>query len=109
MRYKNLANTDVEVSELAAGTWGMGGRGWGGSDKDKSIAALRTMVDLGVNPIDTAPVYGRGSAEEVVGEAIQGIRDKVLISTKCGIKIDAPPGTPNRIATTPEIIACLEG
>jgi len=67
------------------------------------------MVDLGVNLIDTAPAYGDGSSEEVVGEAVRGIRDKVIISTKCGIKIDAPQGMNRRKSTKEEIINGCEG
>ena len=111
MRYKNLRNTDIKISEISAGTWGVGGRGWGGSDKDQCIKALRAMVDLGVNLIDTAPVYGTGLAEEIVGEAFKGMRDKVIIATKCGIKIDAPRGEgagPRRISNWEEIHAGCE-
>jgi aryl-alcohol dehydrogenase-like predicted oxidoreductase len=60
------------------------------------------MLELGINLIDTAPVYGSGSAEEVTGEVLKGIRDKVILSTKCGIKLDGPPGA-RRVATREEI------
>ena len=108
MRYKNLGSTGVKISEVAVGTWGIGGRGWGGADKNQSISAMRTMVDLGVNLIDTAPFYGLGSAEEVIGEAFQKNRDKVIISTKCGIKIDNPDGKTKKMATRAEVFAGCE-
>jgi aryl-alcohol dehydrogenase-like predicted oxidoreductase len=104
MRYKNFGNSGLKISEIAVGTWGIGGTGWGSVDKNQCINAIRTMVDLGVNLIDTAPAYGDGSAEEAVGEAVRGIRDKVIISTKCGIKIDAPRGTNRKKATREEVI-----
>ncbi|MDR3138581.1 MAG: aldo/keto reductase [Treponema sp.] len=79
MRYKQLGKTGLSVSEVAIGTWGVGGRGWGGSDKASSISAMKTMLDLGVNLIDTAPVYGSGSAEEIVAETVKGRREQVII------------------------------
>jgi aryl-alcohol dehydrogenase-like predicted oxidoreductase len=68
------------------------------------MTAMRTMLDLGVNLIDTAPAYGDGYAETIVGETVQGRRDQVIISTKCGIKIDAPRGSNRKIATREEVI-----
>lgn len=90
MKYKKLGNTGIKVSAIGAGCWGMGGKGWGGVDKAASIRALHTLIDQGVNLIDTAPGYGRGLSEEIVGEALRGIRDQVLITTKCGMNIDKP-------------------
>src|SRR5207253_1310597 len=68
-------------------TWAMGGTNWGGTDEAQSIATIRTAVDHGVTLIDTAPVYGFGLSEEVVGKALaEGkLRDKVQISTKLGL------------------------
>jgi aryl-alcohol dehydrogenase-like predicted oxidoreductase len=97
------------VSELAIGTWAVGGRGWGTADKQDSVHAMRTMLDLGVNLIDTAPAYGDGYAETVVAETVRGRRDKLFISTKCGINIDAPRGTNRKIATRKEVISGCEG
>ncbi|GHV69100.1 aldo/keto reductase [Spirochaetia bacterium] len=108
MRYKPLGKTGLSVSEVAIGTWGVGGRGWGGADKASSISAMRTMMDLGVNLIDTAPIYGNGSAEEVTAETVKGRRDKLIISTKCGIKLDAPAGTNNKVATRQEVFSGCE-
>lgn len=108
MRYKDFGTTGLKVSAIGVGTWGVGGRGWGGSDREGSIQALRAMFDAGVNLVDTAPAYNRGLAEEITGEAIQGIRDKVIITTKCGMNIDKP-GWAVKTATWDEVIRGCEG
>lgn len=90
MRYKHFKNADVDVSELAVGTWAIGGDNYGPVDRKASIQAIRTMIDNGVNLVDTAPCYGNGYSEKVVGEALAGgYRDKVLISTKVGLVTSA--------------------
>jgi aryl-alcohol dehydrogenase-like predicted oxidoreductase len=109
MRYKNLGKTQLKVSAITAGTWGVGGKGWGEFDKDTCISALKTMFDLGVNMIDTAPAYGDGIAEEVVREVLAGNRDKFIISTKCGISIDVPRGQNRKIATQKAVFDGCEG
>lgn len=89
MRYKKFKNADVEVSSLAAGTWAIGGDGYGEVNEKDSIEAIRTMIDNGVNLIDTASSYGAGHSEEVVGKAIRdGYRNKVMISTKFAIPFE---------------------
>lgn len=108
MRYKEFGTTGLSVSAVGAGTWGIGGRGWGSSDKDASIRALRAMFEEGVNLVDTAPAYNRGRAEEITGEAVKGIRDKIIITTKCGMNIDKP-GWAVKTATKEEIIRGCEG
>ena len=86
MRYKHFKNADVDVTALAVGTWAIGGAGYGEVNEKDSIDAIRAMIDGGVNLIDTAPAYGNGYSEKVVGKAIQGYdRSKLLISTKCGV------------------------
>ncbi len=85
MRYKKLPQTDCQVSTIALGTWVFGGSGWGGTREKDCIDAVGAARDLGVNFIDTAPIYGAGRAEELVGKAIQGNRDKWIIATKCGL------------------------
>lgn len=92
MRYKHFQNAGVDVSELAVGTWAIGGDNYGSVDREASIQAIRTMIDNGVNLVDTAPCYGNGYSEKVVGEALAGgYRDKVLISTKVGL-VTSPNG-----------------
>src|SRR5690606_9717729 len=69
----------------ALGTWAIGGWMWGGTDGAESIAAIRAGLDEGVTLIDTAPAYGMGRAEQIVGKAIAGRRDDVVLATKCGL------------------------
>ena len=89
MNINQLGNTDIRLSAIGLGTWAIGGGGygfgWGPQDDKQSIDTIHRALDLGINWIDTAPVYGLGHAEEIVGQAIKGKRDKVIISTKCGI------------------------
>lgn len=86
MQYRKLGKTDISASAVALGTWAIGGGPWWGhSDDDQSVKAIQTAIDAGVNLIDTAPAYGFGHSEEVVGKAVKGRRDKVLLSTKCGL------------------------
>jgi aryl-alcohol dehydrogenase-like predicted oxidoreductase len=80
-----LGNSGITSSRIGLGTWAIGGWMWGGSDKRESIATIRSAVERGISLIDTAPVYGFGRSEELVGEALAGIRDKVVIATKCGL------------------------
>ncbi|RBL82129.1 general stress protein [Streptomyces cavourensis] len=74
------------VSRIGLGTWAIGGWMWGGADDAASVATLRGAIERGINLIDTAPVYGFGHAEEMVGQALQGIRDQVVIATKAGLE-----------------------
>lgn len=76
------------ASRIGLGTWAMGGWMWGGTDDAAAVAAIRRAHELGVTLIDTAPVYGFGHAEEVVGRAIAPIRDDLVIATKCGLTWD---------------------
>lgn len=93
MRYKQFRNAGVSVSALAVGTWAIGGQKYGQVNREDSIRAIRTMIDHGVNLVDTAPCYGNGASEKIVGEALKGIpRDKILISTKFGLITDVYSG-----------------
>lgn len=85
MRTKKLGNSDLEVSVIALGTWPMGGSAYGDVDDKESIATIQAAIDAGINLIDTAPAYGTGRAEEIVGKAIKGRRNQVHIATKVGI------------------------
>lgn len=86
MRYNEFGKTGMNVSQLCIGTWAIGGALWGKVDHDESIAAIRTMIQQGVNFIDTAPAYNAGAAERAVGEAVKGLREKVFITTKIGVR-----------------------
>lgn len=100
MRYKHFTNADVDVSALAVGTWAIGGQNYGAVDRNDSIRAIHAMLDQGVNLIDTAPCYGNGASEKIVGEALAGVsRDKVLISTKFGLVPDVYAGGYKKVAT----------
>lgn len=90
MQHRPLGKSDVHVSPVIFGAWAIGGWMWGGSDEAESIAAIHASIDAGVNTIDTAAVYGQGHSEELVGRAIKGRRDKVVIATKCGMRWDDP-------------------
>lgn len=85
MRYRKFGNTEMNVSELAVGTWAIGGANWGAVDKKDSIDAIHAMLDHGVNMIDTAPAYNFGESERIVGEAIKGRRDKLYVVTKTAV------------------------
>lgn len=98
MRYKHFKNAGADISALTVGTWGIAGANsagvsWGDVDTKESIAAVRRMVENGVNMVDTAPIYGEGHSEEVVGQALKGIRDKVYLTTKFGSYINHFTGT----------------
>ena len=86
MQYRTLGKTNISASAVALGTWAVGGGPWwGDSDDNQSIKAIQTAIDAGVTMIDTAPAYGWGHSEAIVGKAIKGQRDKVILSTKCGL------------------------
>ncbi|MGV8093393.1 MAG: aldo/keto reductase [Mangrovibacterium sp.] len=93
MEYRKLGTSDLEVSVVTFGAWAAGGWMWGGTERAGAVKAIRAAYDLGVTSIDTAPVYGQGTSEEIVGEAIKGIsRDKVQILTKYGVRWDTKQG-----------------
>lgn len=86
MKTRMIGTTDIDASVVALGTWAIGGgTWWGKSDDEQSIKAIHAAIDAGVNLIDTAPAYGWGRSEEVVGKAIHDRRDKVVLATKCGL------------------------
>jgi methylglyoxal reductase len=85
MRTRTLGASTIEASVVGLGTWAIGGWMWGGTDEDESVAAIQASLDEGVTLIDTAPAYGQGRAEEIVGRAIRGRRDDVVLATKCGL------------------------
>jgi aryl-alcohol dehydrogenase-like predicted oxidoreductase len=86
MEQIEFAKSGLMTSRIGLGTWAMGGWMWGGTDEAQSIATIRSAIDRGVTLIDTAPVYGFGRSEEIVGKALEGsLRHKVRIATKVGL------------------------
>ena len=98
MQTRKLGYTDLYLTTVGLGTWAIGGGGWaygwGPQDDTDSIRAIQRALDLGINWIDTAAVYGLGHSEEIVGKAIRGRRDQVIIATKCGLVWDEGSTTP---------------
>jgi aryl-alcohol dehydrogenase-like predicted oxidoreductase len=93
MEYRKLGNSDLELSAITFGAWAAGGWMWGGTDHNDALQAIKTAFDLGMTSIDTAPAYGQGASEEIVGAAIKGIpRDQVQILTKFGMRWDLQKG-----------------
>jgi len=88
MEYTKIPDVRVDASRVGLGTWAMGGYQWGGTDDDESVRTIHAALDLGINVIDTAPAYGFGHSEEVVGRAIaeRGGRDQVVLATKVGLE-----------------------
>ena len=96
MDRRPFGRTGLSVSALGFGSWPMSGKErYGSIEDDEAIRAIHRAIDLGVNCVDTAPVYGYGHAEEVVGQALRGRRDRVILVTKCGIAWEAE-GSPIR-------------
>lgn len=95
-----LPKSDITATRIALGTWAIGGSSWGGTDDKQSIATVQSAIDRGITCIDTAPVYGCGHSEELVGKALKegGRRDKTIIATKCGLNWK-PNGTVFRDAS----------
>jgi aryl-alcohol dehydrogenase-like predicted oxidoreductase len=87
VEYSAIAGTPLRVSSVAIGTWAIGGWMWGGTDEAESVVTIRAALDHGINVIDTAPAYGFGRSEEIVGKAIaEGrLRNKVVIATKVAL------------------------
>lgn len=84
----DIPGTSLRVSRIAIGTWAIGGWMWGGTDEAESVSTIRAALEHGINVVDTAPVYGFGRFEEIVGKAIAegGQRSRVLIATKVGLE-----------------------
>lgn len=82
---RQIGRSGVNASAVGLGTWAIGGWMWGGTDETESIAAIQASLEAGVTLIDTAPAYGLGRSEEIVGKALAGRRDKAVIATKCGL------------------------
>lgn len=98
MQTRQLGYSDLHLTTVGLGAWAIGGGGWafgwGPQDDADSIAAIQHALDLGINWVDTAAVYGRGHSEEVVGQAVMGRRDRVIVATKCGRILEAGQDQP---------------
>ncbi|MDP1661075.1 MAG: aldo/keto reductase [Phycisphaerales bacterium] len=96
MLMRPLGQSGIQASAVALGTWVMGGWMWGGADEGACVRAIHAAVDSGVNLLDTAPIYGFGQSEMVVGKAIKELgpagRDRVVVATKCGMVTTPGPG-----------------
>ena len=89
MEYRKLAGTDLQLPVITFGAWAAGGWMWGRTERSDAVKAIRDSYNVGVTAIDTAPVYGQGTSEEIVGEALKDIpRSKVQILTKFGMRWD---------------------
>ena len=82
---REIGRSGIRASAVGLGTWAIGGWMWGGTDEAASIRAIEASIDAGISLIDTAPAYGLGRSEELVGQAISGKRDQVVLATKCGL------------------------
>jgi aryl-alcohol dehydrogenase-like predicted oxidoreductase len=80
-----LGESGMGVTPVGLGAWGIGGWKWGGVDEESAIQSIQAAVGSGMNIIDTAPIYGMGVSEEIVGKGLKGIRRKVVLATKCGL------------------------
>jgi aryl-alcohol dehydrogenase-like predicted oxidoreductase len=89
MQTRRLGRSDLDISTVGVGAWAIGGGGtpwgWGSQDDDDSVAAIHRAIERGVNWVDTAPAYGLGRSEEVVGRAVRDMSDPPYVFTKCGL------------------------
>ncbi|EMI53501.1 aldo/keto reductase [Rhodopirellula sallentina] len=88
MKLRPLGKSQIDASAVAFGAWAIGGWTWGGTDEQESIKAIHAFLDAGGTLIDTAPIYGFGRSEEIVGKAIADRRDQVVLATKCSMRWD---------------------
>lgn len=93
MLQRTLGTSRLSASVVAFGAWAIGGWRWGSTDERESIKAIHAALDAGINFIDTAPAYGLGLSEEIVGKALKGKRDQAMIATKCGMVWHTDKGT----------------
>ncbi|HKL19609.1 MAG TPA: aldo/keto reductase [Halalkalibaculum sp.] len=90
MEYTQVSDLELEISRVTLGTWAIGGWQWGGTDEQESIDTILKALNMGVTTVDTAPIYGFGKSEEIVGKAVKefGNREEVQIATKLGLEWD---------------------
>jgi len=82
---REIGQSGIKATAVGLGSWAIGGWMWGGTDEKKSIRAIQASIDEGITLIDTAPMYGKGVAETIVGKALKDRREKVVLVTKCGL------------------------
>ena len=104
MKYQKLGKTDLSASVVSFGAWGIGGGSvW--PDMNVGVGEVERLldeaIDLGINYIDTAPVYGTGLSEELLGKALKGRRDKFLVQTKCSLNWRGEGATSTTSGTAP--------
>lgn len=93
MEYRQLGKGDLNISVITFGAWAIGGWMWGGADRREAIKAIQHAFDLGITTIDTAPIYGMGTSEEITGEAVRELsRDKIQLLTKFGLVWEGTKG-----------------
>ncbi|MDJ0513309.1 MAG: aldo/keto reductase [Methyloceanibacter sp.] len=109
MEHASIHGLPFPASRIALGTWAIGGWKWGGTDESDAIATIHHALDVGINTVDTAPAYGFGHSEEIVGKALEGRRDRVLIATKAGMVWDSVNDTKlRRESSVPSLRRQLE-
>lgn len=86
MEYTTILGTNLKISQIALGTWAFSGDVWGKIREQDCIDAVHAALECGINLIDTAPIYGHGISEKIIGKAIKNCRDKFFIATKCGLR-----------------------
>jgi aryl-alcohol dehydrogenase-like predicted oxidoreductase len=101
LRTSPLGRTGLEITRVGFGAWAIGGGGWefgwGPQQDDESVAAIGRALELGVNWIDTAAAYGFGRSEQIVGRALEGVRERPYVFTKCSL-LDGHPAADGAIA-----------
>lgn len=112
MEYRQLGNTDLKVSAIGFGTWPIGGTHYGPVDEEQSIRAIERAVEVGITVFDSAPTYGRGHAEELLGKVLAPHRKDVVLVTKCGMTWDpnepALGGPSQRDSSQAQILRSVE-
>ncbi len=108
MQYRTLGRTGLEVSTIGFGGWAIGGDAWGPVEDRQSLAAIERALELGVTFFDTADVYGRGRSEELLGRALGGRRDDVVVCTKVGLWDSHVDRKPNIYSDPALIVECCE-
>jgi aryl-alcohol dehydrogenase-like predicted oxidoreductase len=92
MQRRQLGRSEIHVPVITFGAWAIGGWNWGGTDDEKAVRAIQAAIDAGIDAIDTAPVYGFGHSEQIVGRALRGRRERVIVMTKVGLRWDDTRG-----------------